>query len=722
MKTMIKIGLISCLLTIVLSASGQRELTAPFKIETSGMELSFDFSNQNNIRLLTMLPKGIDKSVAYTGNCDDFGNEVYLQLTGENQSAHHGTKLAGGSAGKRLVFVGKRESVTNYGKQVVFEQLDSVNNLSVESFYECSNTSPTIRRYTRITNRGSKAVGIDYLSSAILNNFNNLLEGTPEDKVRIHYAYNSWKSEGQWHAAKPSELGWNYNDTYNVTGANFSNIGSWSSMRYLPMGLIENSKAGVTWFWQIEHNGSWYAELSNLIDSTNYLYLGGPDAMHSQAWKNLQPGETYQTVPVALGCVKGGMDEAVAALTNYRRNMLVAPHPSYAKAAVFFNDYMNCLWGNPTSEKEIPMIDAAAKAGCDYYIIDAGWYAEKGESWWESVGLWQPSTTRFEGGLQKLLDYIKQKGMKPGLWLEPEVVGINSPLKDNSDNWFLLQHSKRIIDNGRFILDFRNTAVTSYITSVVDRLVNGYGVGYIKMDYNNSVWGADAGTSDIGQGLLEHNRAVVEWYKSIREKYPELVVENCGSGGLRMDYAMLSQTQIQSSSDQTNYKKYPAILVGAMAAVVPEQLAVWAYPTAEDGPKEASFNMVSAMLCRIHQSGQLASLSPESFEQVSNAIIIYKKRLASFIPQSVPFFPLGMPAMADSIAPIAVGIRNGKKAFISTWRLQGENTITIPCAPDAEVKLLYPQKLNITVVKIGNAYQIYFPEKYMAAIVEVTTK
>ena len=95
-------------------------------------------------------------------------------------------------------------------------------------------------------------------------------------------------------------------------------------MRYLPLGMIENTKAGVTWFWQIEHNGSWYAELSNLIDSTNYLYLGGPDAMHSQAWKNLQPGETYQTVPVALGCVKGGMDEAVAASTNYRRNMLVA--------------------------------------------------------------------------------------------------------------------------------------------------------------------------------------------------------------------------------------------------------------------------------------------------------------------------------------------------------------------------------------------------------------
>jgi len=54
--------------------------------------------------------------------------------------------------------------------------------------------------------------------------------------------------------------------------------------------------------------------------------------------------------------------------------------------------------------------------------------------------------------------------------------------------------------------------------------------------------------------------------------------------------------------------------------------------------------------------------------------------------------------------------------------LQGGNTVTIPCAADAEVKLLNPQNLNIEVVKFGNAYHIYFPEKYMAAIVEVTTK
>lgn len=73
---------------------------------------------------------------------------------------------------------------------------------------------------------------------------------------------------------------------------------------------------------------------------------------------------------------------------------------------------------------------------------------------------------------------------------------------------------------------------------------------WVKMDYNNSAWGTETNASSAGQELLEHNRAVVNWFKIIGDKYPQLVVENCGSGGLRMDYAMLSQTQVQSSSDQ----------------------------------------------------------------------------------------------------------------------------------------------------------------------------
>lgn len=196
-----------------------------------------------------------------------------------------------------------------------------------------------------------------------------------------------------------------------------------------------------------------------------------------------------------------------------------------------------------------------------------------------------------------------------------------------------MRHGKRVMANGRFVLDFRNPEVRSHCDEVVDRLASNYSVGYIKMDYNiNSGMGTETNTSSFGQGLLENNRAFLGWIDEVLQRYPDLVLENCASGGCQMDYAMLSHFQLQSSSDQMDYKKYPAILTGAMAAVLPEQLAVWSYPLENGTPKEASFNMVNAMLCRIHQSGNLANLNPPSLEQVKKGIKVYKEQISPDIP------------------------------------------------------------------------------------------
>lgn len=696
-----------------------------FTISEGQLNLNFDLFQHRYLRLRTILPDSYKLPVNLPQMNEESDNEVFLHVTGENRRSHHGAKLTGGNPGMRLVFVEKREIKTQKGKMVVILQKDSITNLIVESYYEFYNQIPVIRRYTKVINQGKTNQNIEFLSSAVLQNFDRIVPGKPQDNLRIHYAFNSWQQEAQWKTASPSELGWENNNAFNLNTISFSNIGSWSSIKYLPMGMIENPKAGLIWFWQIEHNGSWHCEISNTSNQggeygAGYLYLGGPDAEHSQAIKILKPGESYVSVPVALGCVSGGFETAVAALTQYRRTALIKYKSVNASCPVVFNDYMNCLWGNPLTETELPLINAASKAGCNYFVIDAGWYAGKNESWWDGVGSWNPSQTRFApNGLKSIIDTIRSKGMVPGLWLEPEVAGINSPLKEKPDNWFLIRNGRRIIDNSRYLLDFRNPEVRSYMSSVVSRMVKEYKVGYIKMDYNNIVWGAESEGNSAGQGLLEHNRAVVEWYKEISNLYPDLIVENCGSGGCRMDYAMLSATQIQSSTDQADYKKYPAILVGALAAVVPEQLAAWSYPRKGCDPIEASFNMVSAMLCRIHQSGNLSNLSTESFKMVQQGLSIYKSVLSPVIPESVPFFPLGMPSLQDSISPVALGIRNANQEFIAVWRLCGKEEVSIPRTKYKSIKLIYPNNLNIQLNTNEHGFRVKFTDKYMAAIIQI---
>src|SRR5947208_7649781 len=155
------------------------------------------------------------------------------------------------------------------------------------------------------------------------------------------------------------------------------------------------------------------------------------------------------------------------------------------------------------------------------------------------------------------------------------------------------------------MLDFRNPEVRAYLDQVIARLVSEYGVGYIKMDYNvDTLQGTELNADSFGQGLLDHNRAHLKWLDNIVNRYPDLVIENCGSGGGRMDYAMLSRLQLQSMTDQEDYLKLPAILVGSSAAVVPEQLAICPYPLQNAAADSAMFHLATAMMCCMLQSAR----------------------------------------------------------------------------------------------------------------------
>lgn len=719
--------IISCLLITNYTVAQN----APFDISGGGLSVKFDFFKNNILKNRLLIPEDYSGDINLRKVCKEGDIEVAIHMTGEDRDSHVGSKMVGSMPGMALEFDSKKEENIQGGKKYVITLMSHDKKVRVESVYEFYDNTNTVRRYSRITNLGKAPIGIDYLSSAMVNNIGNLGLGFLEDKLTFYRAYNGWKSEARWFEMTASEMGYGSNGQYQMNAAAINNTGSMSSIQELPMGVVINKAANLAWFWQVEHNGSWHWEFSDVRDgglsrfkpnqTSTYMYIGGPDEDNHNAWKELKNGETYTSVPVAVGCVEGGFNEAIASLTKYRRAACIAPHKDNQEVPVIFNDYMNCLLGNPTTEKELPLIEAAAQIGCDYYVIDAGWYAELNKPWWSEVGLWHPSKTRWTNGIVEIIDNIRQKGMIPGIWLEIERVGINSPLKDKPDSWFFMKHGKRVINHNSFHLDFRNPDVRKYADEIIDRIVKEYGVGYIKMDYNINIGiGTDINVESPGQGLLEHQRCYLDWLRKVYKKYPDLIIENCGSGGCRMDYAMLSVNQLQSSSDQTDYLKYPAILVGALAAVAPEQLAVWSYPQEDSDVNATAFNMVSAMMCRIHQSGHLANLRPESLEQVRKGIEVYKSQMSKLIPKALPYFPLGLPKITDRFSPVALGLNCEDVQFVAVWRLSGDATVSLPIGGEAEI--IYPTDLGIKVESSNGRLNINFPKENMACIVKLKNR
>jgi len=638
-----------------------------------------------------------------------------------------GGRYCESEAGARFRYAGHSERTVDGTGDSTWQELrvdldDPVTGLRAEVFYRIL-AAGGLRSWVRLENRGTRPVTVESVTSFL---YGGLGTGPgPDDLADLDllWAENDWMAEDRWQVrplrdALPDisrqTLGADPRGCFSLTS-----VGTWSSGRYLPAGAIVNRRTGHAWAWQVEHNGGWHWQAGECTHRSTalgpgphgkhapagsvsgaYLALLGPtDTEHH--WRvTLNTGDAFTTVPASVAVSPEGFDGAVAGLTAVRR-AIRRPHEDGRRLPVIFNDYMNTLMGDPTTERLLPLIAAAAQAGAEYFCIDSGWYAEIDEGWWDTVGAWRPSRTRFPGGITEVLDRIREAGMVPGLWLEPEVVGVNSEVaRQLPADAFFQRSGQFVVEHGRYHLDLRHTAAVKHLDQVVDYLVGELGVGYLKLDYNITVApGPDTGGLSAGAGLLAANRAQLDWLDAVLDRHPGLVIENCSSGGMRTDYALLSRVQLQSTSDQQEYLLYPPIAAAAPAAIAPEQAAVWAYPQPEFTDDEIAFTMAGAMLGRVHLSGHLDRMSAPQRELVADAVRVYKESVRSAIPGAVPFWPLGLPRWEDPW--ITLGLRAPGVSHLTVWRrasppgadVGDQMTFPVPHLRGAQVTaaVLYPR-------------------------------
>ena len=639
---------------------------------------------------------------------------VDIHVAGEDVDDHHGAKHTCSSRSNTLRYVTHRYFENELGNKLEFDLADE--SLAVTVHYQFYRGVAAVRSWSVVKNIGEEILGLEYVTSFAYSGFEEG-EKHPNEKINVYIPRNSWSREVNWKKMTLSEAGINVTPQFSFDRINISNTGFWSTKEYLPMGAIENTERECVYLWQIEHNGSWQWEIA---DKSQMLYfkLSGPNAQENSWYKELVPGESFESVKA---CVVLGKDinGAVAEMTKYRRK-LFKNIPANEEKPVIFNDYLHCLWADPTEEKEIAVIDIAADLGAEYFVMDAGWYADG--KWWDTVGEWKPIDWRFPNGIKKIFDYVREKGMIPGIWLEFESMGVNCPLaKEMPDECFIMRHGKRVIDHGRHVLDFRCEQARRHCEEAVRRVIEEFGVEYIKNDYNVECGvGTDYSSDSVGDGLLEHNRAFLAWYDEIRAKYPHVTFENCASGGMRMDYAMLEHQHIQSLSDQDRYFVTAHIAAAAGTAVLPEQAAVWATPIEAWGENCTTFNMVNAMMQRMHLSGDVLKWKREETRAlVREGVEVYKATRGD-IDSAIPFYPLGsIPAYDDKWLCTAYKCKDCTRLIV--WRLESdEDSLTIPAdfAFDS-VKILYPTSGKCTVAKGDGSITVTLPEKLTAVFIEL---
>lgn len=592
----------------------------------------------------------------------------------------------------------------------------------------------TYESITTVYNTGAQSLVLDRISSGYVTEIGRGGKPWHQKRFLLHTCDSSWQGEGQWRSGWIEDFGVYPTYNHNTQRAwRIGSVGSWTTCRHYPMIMLEDTEKGEIWYFEIATSASWFIEVSVGGDRDDLwldVLLSACHDRHDGWFYDLQPGESY-TAPLAVyGKVKGGFEEAVAALNAYKRARMLRAFPE-GKIPVCFNDYMNCLWALPTREKLVPLIDAAAAVGCEYFIIDAGWFGE-GEDWSGGLGDYVQNDSLFgEGGFDGILAYIQSKGMKPGCWLEVESVVQGARVLDQIENARLTRHGK-VIGKTRGFLDFRNPAVCRYVFGIFERLYQK-GIRFIKNDYNQNVGiGIDGALGAASPEELKRNQAAfMALIDRVCNTFPDLVIENCSSGCMRADHESEKHFYMQSVSDQEYYERMPSIVQGLVACMPPERVGIWGYPypvpidhrvsfapSAEFTARFADghntvFNMVQVMLGAIYLSGHIDCVDEPNLALMREAIDLYKQN-RDLLLRCNPVYPTGLCRMADK-GILSLGMQDPESGtlFLAVWKTGEQTRAEIDLAKyvgeNAKIEAMYPARACDTVCLQGSTLSVNFP-------------
>ena len=401
-----------------------------------------------------------------------------------------------------------------------------------------------------------------------------------------------------------------------------ASTGTWTSGAAQPTAFLTARSGALGWEWYGE--GQWTWEVGESHD-VPWVALTGPTEQDHLSPIVLAPGESYDTgEAVAALSTIGGIEAVVAALAEQRRARRI-PHPDHTTPALVYNDYLNTVGGDPDEQTSMLLMQAAAEAGVEYFCIDAGWYDDARDGWWDAIGEWRMAPSRFPGGIANLVNEATSRQLNLGLWVEPCSIGVRSALVATApDGALFRREGVPFRQAGRHYLDFSSTWVQDHLSETIAGLV-AEGVRYFKFDDNVEPASGDDSDGDLpGRSLEAHARGYRQWTEALRRRHPEVVFETCASGGMKTTPAQLEVFQLASLSDQQDFRLMPPIVVNAMMTLPVEQTGVWASVQREMTVSEATFALATGITGRLYLSGWLDRIDDDLKRLVHDAAAVFR--------------------------------------------------------------------------------------------------
>lgn len=630
---------------------------------------------------------------------------VQVKLVGDiyNEAYALGNSMRNGESVRRLIF--REQKVMEESEKLLIETVMTAEKYEVVHVLRWRTGDPYVRISCSFKNIGEDALTMEMFESFSLGNLSPYQEGDGHERLFVYRARSVWSQEGRMERIPVEDLqlepAW---APHAVRCEKFGQAGSMPVNKFFPFVAVEDAEYHVFWGAQIAHNASWQMELYRK-DEGLALSGGLADRDFGHWMKIIQAGETFET-PEAIVSVAhtDSLDIFTERLTRAAMEGFEEAPESEQELPVLFNEYCT-TWGNPSHENIQKILHCIQGKGFRYFVIDCGWYKEDDVPWDISMGDYEVSKTLFPDGLEKTIQAIKEAGMVPGIWFEIENTGSAASVYQKTEH--LLHKDGAVLTSySRRFWDMRDPWVQEYLAEKVIGTLKKYGFGYMKIDYNETIGMGCDGAESLGEGLRQNMEGSVAFIERVKQEIPGIVLENCSSGGHRLEPGMMSRMSMASFSDAHECPEIPIIAANLHRLIHPAQSQIWAVIRQGDSIKRIVYSVANTFLGRMCISGDVTNLSQGQWDAIDEGIAFYR-RIASVIKEGVSFRygpkiksirnPKGWQGM--------VRMRRGTDAYVVIHTFDGELPevieILLPEGCPENVLEIYAAEKKAVVIKNG---------------------
>lgn len=423
---------------------------------------------------------------------------------------------------------------------------DEVSGLEVRLYYSVFYDYDVITRFAKITNGGSSAVT---LLRALSGNI--AFDNKGFDVITN---YGTWARERQIERTPLA---------HNAVSVS-SNVGS-SSHAANPFLIVTDHTATEDFGGAVGIALAYSGNHKMTVDLNRYgvVNMSGGIAPDNFRW-NLNSGESFSTPELVMSYSANGLNTLSQNFHALIKNRVCRGIYRDARRPVLLNLWEACAF-KFTEETVKSAADICAELGVELLVIDDGWFGKRNSDHC-SLGDWYVNEEKIRGGLKPLCDYVNSKGLKLGIWFEPEMICPDSDLFRTKPEWAMKIDGRHPTETRwQLVLDLTNPEVCDYIYDSIANILKGANIEYVKWDYNRTM-------AHIGSAFLKadqmgeyYHRYMLGLY-SVLERlvtdFPNVLFEGCASGGGRFDIGMLYYTPQIWTSDDTDAVERTSIQYG----------------------------------------------------------------------------------------------------------------------------------------------------------------